>query len=163
MRAAVTAKPFRERRGDWAFVAVFAFFTWSSFFADTVNALDVRIAADSPNPLARAAWWYASDTDPLLIENPLSLRIQTAISAFVFGPFYVVLIYAFVRGRDWIRLPALLYVSAMTYGMVVFLSTEYFSATPPTNQPKFLAFNVPYLVVPLLLGWRMRRECPFAT
>ena len=158
----MSTRPLRDRRSDWLFIGVFAFFTWSSFFADTVNALDIRIAPDSPNPLARAAWWYASDTDPLLIENPLSLRIQTAISAFVFGPFYVLLIYAFVRGRDWIRMPALLYVAAMTYGMVLFLSTEYLSATPPTNQAKFWAFNGPYLVVPLLLAWRMRHERPFS-
>lgn len=56
-------------------------------------------------------------TDPLLLHPPIGLEIQTFISAFVFGPFYLLLVYAFSTGRDWIRMPAILYVSAMTYGM----------------------------------------------
>ncbi|HZP43691.1 MAG TPA: hypothetical protein VFD84_19570 [Candidatus Binatia bacterium] len=58
------------------------------------------------------------------------LWLQTVISAFVLEPFYPVLVYAVARGRDWIRLPALVYAE---------LRDD---------------------VLPLILAWRMRRPAP---
>jgi hypothetical protein len=154
-------RPLRERPGDWLFVLAFSFFAFSSAFSDSLVARGIRLAPDSPSFWARANYWYAAGTDPLLLDPPIGLEIQTFLSAFVFGPFYLVLVWAFVTGRDAIRVPALLYVSAMVYGMVVFLGTEFLGPLPPTNLSKFAAFNLPYLVIPLLLGWRMRRASPF--
>jgi hypothetical protein len=42
----------------------------------------------------------------MLVANPRFLQAGAGVSALVSGPFYLVLIYAFVKGRDWIRLPA---------------------------------------------------------
>jgi hypothetical protein len=154
--------PLRERPGDWLFVLAFSFFTWSSFFSDIVPALGIPIVPDSPNLLVRGVWYYADGADPLLIANPHYLRISTFISAFVFGPFYPVLVWAFVTGVNRIRVPAIAYVAAMTYGMVTFLHHEFAGPTPPTNQPWFFGWNLPYLLIPLALGWRMRRAEPFS-
>jgi hypothetical protein len=154
--------PLRERPGDWLFVLAFAFFAFSSTFSDSLVARGIALAADSPSFWARANYWYAAGTDPLLLAPPTSLQVQVTVSAFVFGPFYLLLVWAFVTGRDGIRMPAIVYVAAMVYGMVVFLGTELLGPLPPTNLPKFLAFNVPYLVIPLLLAWRMRRPYPFS-
>lgn len=153
--------PFPERRRDWGFVAFFAFAAYSSAFVDPIVALGVPITRESPNPLVRALVWYAHEVDPIFLASELPIRLQTAISAFVFGPFYLVLIAAFVRGWNGIRTPALLYVGAMTYGMVFNFGLEFLGETPPANAPVFLALNLPYLIVPSLLGWRMRRERPF--
>jgi hypothetical protein len=150
-----------ERRGDWLFILAFSFFAFSSFLSDAVVARGVPLAPDSPSFWARANYWYAAGTDPLLLAPPLALRIQTFLSAFVFGPFYLLLVYAFATGRDWVRMPAVAYTSAMTYGMVVFLGLEFLGDLPPTNLAKFAAFNVPYLVMPLLLGYRVRSMHPF--
>lgn len=154
--------PLRERPGDWLFVLAFGFFAFSSFFSDSLVARGIRLAPDSPSFWARANYWYAAGTDPLLLSPPISLEIQTFVSAFVFGPFYLVLVYAFAAGKDWVRIPAVIYVSAMVYGMILFLGTEFLGALPPTNLPKFFGFNLPYLVIPLLLGYRMRRRHPFS-
>jgi hypothetical protein len=153
--------PLRERPGDWLFVLAFSFFALSSWFSDTVPALGIPITPDSPNALARGAWFYARDADPLLIASPFYLRVSCFISAFVFGAFYPVLVYAFVRGANWIRIPAIVYVSAMTYGMVMFLCMEFLGPLPPTNLPWFFSWNLPYLLIPLALGWRMRHARPF--
>jgi hypothetical protein len=155
-------RPLRERRGDWFFVLAFAFFTWSSFFSDIVPALGLPIVADSPNLLVRGVWLYAEDADPLLIANPHYMQISTFISAFVFGPFYAVLVWSFVRGWNGIRIPALMYVSAMTYGMVTFLWNEFAGPMPPTRLGWFFGWNLPYLFIPLALGWRMRKVDPFS-
>jgi hypothetical protein len=162
MEEARRVLPLRERSRDWFFVLAFGFFAFSSFFSDSLVARGIVLAPDSPSFWARANYWYANGTDPLLLDPPLGLEIQTFISAFVFGPFYLVLVYAFLAGRDWVRMPAIVYVSAMLYGMVVFLGTEFLGDVPPTNLPKFVAFNFPYWIVPLLLAVRMRDPHPFS-
>jgi hypothetical protein len=153
--------PIRARPADWFFVITFAFFAFTSCFSDAVVARGVPLTPDSPSFWARANYWYANGTDPMLIQLPIALRVQVVISALVFGPFYLLLVYAFLGGKDWIRIPALLYVSAMTYGMILLFGTEFLGGSPPTNVGKFLAFNLPYLIVPLMLGYRMRRPHPF--
>src|SRR5439155_6441304 len=54
------------------------------------------------------------------------------------------------------------YVSPTPYAMVLLLGTDFLGDLPPTNVPKFLAFHPPYLVVRLLLGYRMRGPRPFS-
>jgi hypothetical protein len=82
----------------------------------------------------------------------------------VYGPFYLVLVYALVRGRNWIQLPAVIYatmISSIT-GIIVF-GVEFFGEPEfqTQNPAKFLAFNVPYVAIPLLLLIRMRKPMPF--
>src|SRR5215470_6998895 len=125
--------PLVERPADLLFVAFFAFATWSSWFSDIVPALGMTIAENSPSRLGRLTYWYARDADPLLIASPFYLRISCFISAFVFGSFYPVLVYALVTGKSWIRMPAIVYASAMTYGMLMFLGFEFAGPLPPTN------------------------------
>jgi hypothetical protein len=155
------AAPLRDRPADLAFAAFFAFAAWSSWFSDIVPALGMTIAENSPSRLGRLAYFYAKDADPLLIASPYYLRISCFISAFVFGSFYPVLVYGLVTGKDWIRMPAIVYASAMTYGMVMFLGFEFFGPLPPTNLGWFALWNLPYLVVPLLLAYRMWEPDPF--
>jgi len=154
--------PLRDRPGDWFFILAFSFFTFSSFFSDIYCALRVHLTPDSPNFWVRANFWYADGTDPLLLALPTFLWLQTFISAFVFGPFYAVLVFAVARGRDWIRMPAIIYASVMTYAMTITLGVEYLGDMPPQNDFKFLAFNLPYLIIPLILAWRMRHAHPFS-
>jgi len=154
--------PLSQRSGDWFFVLAFSVFAFTSFFSDALAGLGVEFRPDSASFWNRANYWYAADTDPYFLTHPVHLRIQTFISGFVFGPFYVVLVYAFVTGKDWVRLPAIIYVSAMAYGMLIFLGSEFLGGLPPTNFAKFAAFNFPYLLAPLMLGYRMRREYPFS-
>ena len=154
--------PLGERRGDWFFVACFALFAFTSFFSDALAGLGVEFDPHSDSMWVRANYWYAANTDPYFLSYPAHLRVQTFVSGFVFGPFYLVLAYAFAAGKDWIRVPAVMYVGAMMYGMVIHLGSEFFGGLPPTNLPKFLAFNLPYLLVPLGLAYRMRRDHPFS-
>src|SRR4051812_49912145 len=108
------------------------------------------MSPDSPNALARANYWYAIDADPLFMHPPVWMRFVTGLSAFVYGPFYVVLVYALIRGRNWIQLPAVMYATAISVitGVVVF-GAEFFGEDPSLrvqNVPKFLGFNLPYVL-----------------
>jgi hypothetical protein len=79
-------------------------------------------------------------------------------------PFYIVLVVSIVRGWNWIQLPSVIYATSITMltGVVVF-GVEFFGEpqfqTP--NPVKFLAFNLPYVLIPILLLVRMRKPLPF--
>jgi hypothetical protein len=153
-----------ERPFDFVFLVVFALFIVTSIISDSVEGLGLDQVADSPNLLVRWNFWYASNFDPLYQSHPLWLRFISGTSAFVYIVFYVVLLFALVRGWNWIQLPSVIYATmiiALT-GIPIF-GVELFGpagqATP--NVAVFLAFNLPYIVFPLLLLIRMRKPLPF--
>jgi hypothetical protein len=184
----VNILPLRERKGDWFFIVFFSCFIFTSFAADLVNGV-MNPSPHSGYIMARAVYeLYAVNNDPLLIANPSWLRAMCFLSAFVFGPFYIVIVYSFVKGRNWIRPFALFYAGMIVESMIVILFAEFageahmFSqvcqggvkavdelAKAGLNQDlsvqntfKFLAYNLPYKIVPIVLAVRMRRENPFS-
>jgi hypothetical protein len=75
-----------------------------------------------------------------------------------------VLVYALIRGRNWIQLPAVIYATMIvTLTGVVVCGVEFFGEaefrTP--NPLGFLAYNSLYILIPLLLMIRMRKPEPF--
>ncbi len=169
-----TPIPLWERRRDWFFIVVFAVFIGSSFTGDIVN----MVARPDPNSdffLARVVYFvYADGTDPLLIANPRFLQVGAGVSALVFGTFYVLLVYAFIAGREWIRKPSFIYTGMVvqTTFIVVMVGlagdARLFEAVCNTaydytftNVPKALAYNLPYIIVPILLTARLWRPHPF--
>ena len=158
------AEPTEPRRPllDAFLVATLCAFAATSMLVDRTAALDI-IGPDSADPFARAMYWYGVRYDPLVVANPLFLQVMSAISAFVFGPLYLWLARALWRRDAAIRVPALLYVVAMLYSMVVHVAVEVWGELPPPNMLVFVGVYTPYLVVPLLLAWRVRRRDPFAS
>jgi hypothetical protein len=170
--------PLRERRYDWFFIAAFALFASTSFTVDLVNLL-MRPNPHSDFLFARVVYHvYAGGADPLLVANPRFLQVGAGISALVFGTFYLVLVYAFVKGREWIRLPAVFYAGMVVQTTFIVLVVGFTGDAPLfraacgaayagfdytfTNVPRVLAYNLPYIVVPLLLAARMLRPHPFS-
>lgn len=156
--------PLKDRKIDVFFAVVFLTFAVTSGIADAVPTLGIEMTPDSANPLARANYWYAVDADPLFMHPPVWMRIVTGLSAFVYGPFYLVLAYALIKGKNWVQLPAVIYatmISTIT-GIIVF-GVEFFGEPQfqTQNAAKFLAFNTPYVLLPLLLLTRMRKPMPF--
>jgi emopamil binding protein len=156
--------PLRERRVDIFFAAVFAAFTVTSLISDLLPTIGVDFSRPSGNFFAQSNYWYAHDADPLFMHPPVWMRIVTGLSAFVYMPFYVVLVVALIRGLNRIQLPAVIYatmISTIT-GIIVF-GVEFFGEAPlrTQNPGKFLAFNLPYVLIPLLLLVRMRKPMPF--
>jgi hypothetical protein len=180
--------PLGERKGDLIFILFFSCFVFTSFAADFVNGV-MSPSADSGYVMARAVYnLYAVNNDPLLIANPSWMRAMCFLSAFVFGPFYIVLVYSFVKGKNWIRPFALVYAGMIIESMIVIIYVEFAGdaalfgqmcqggvkateelARAGLNQDltvqnvfKFMAFNLPYKILPLMLALRMRKENPFS-
>lgn len=166
--------PLRERRYDWFFIVVFAVFIGSSFTGDIVNMVG-RPDPDSDFFLARMVYYvYADGTDPLLVVNPRFLQVGASVSAVVFGTFYVLLVYCFIRGRAWIRKPSFIYAGMVVQTTFIVVMVGFAGDAPLfqavcntvydytfTNVPKALAYNLPYIIVPILLVARMWRAHPF--
>jgi EXPERA (EXPanded EBP superfamily) len=164
----------REWRRDWFFVVMFSLFALTSAVNDTVNTVG------RPDP--HSAWFmarflYNAGTDSLLIANSRFVQVTVGyVSALLLGVFYLMLIYAFVRGRDWIRLPAVFYAGMVVMGTGVYLAVGLLGDAPLfhlacgpdsaydykfVDAAKSLAFNLPYPLVALLLVVRMWRDRPF--
>lgn len=156
--------PLRRRPLDAILAAVFAAFAITSVISDLLPTLGVDFSQPTGNLLVDANYWYAHDTDPLFMNPPAWMRIVTGLSALVYMPFYLLLVGALLRGWNGIQLPAVIYATMIVTltGVVVF-GVEFFGEPEwRTPQPvKFLAFNLPYVLFPLLLLVRMRRPRPF--
>ncbi|UOX85321.1 DUF2781 domain-containing protein [Amycolatopsis sp. FBCC-B4732] len=156
--------PLSQRKIDVFFAVLFSAFTVTSLISDLLPTVGVDFSQPSGNFFVNSNYWYAHDADPLFMHPPDWMRIVTGLSAFVYMPFYVVLVFALLTGKNRIQLPSVIYATmiATLTGVVVF-GVEFFGdpATRTGNPAKFLAFNLPYVLVPLLLLVRMRKPLPF--
>jgi len=156
--------PLRKRPFDVVFIVIFSVFIVTCIISDSVEGLGLDQVADSPNILVQWNYWYASNFDPLYQSHPIWLRFISGTSAFVYVIFYIFLVISLIKGWNRIQLPSVIYATmiiALT-GIPIF-GVEFFGpagqATP--NPAVFLAFNLPYIVFPLLLLIRMRSPWPF--
>ncbi len=158
----MSVTPLRERPFDVFLVFCFSVFAVSSFIYEqfVVFGIDLSTARDV---FGRSWYWYARSFDPVFLDPPLWLRIMCTIDGYVFGACYPVFIYAFVRGRNWVRIPALLYGSAIVYSTLVYFGWEFLDEANRAEANLLAVFvvNIPYTVVPLLLMWRVRHPEPF--
>lgn len=162
--ASPTNLPLRQRPIDIVFAVFFTLFIVTSCIADMLPTLGVDFTQPTGNLLVDSNYWYAHDADPLFMNPPVWMRIVTGLSAFVYLAFYLVLVPALIRGWNRIQLPAVVYATmiASITGIIVF-GVEFFGEPEfrTQNPAKFLAFNLPYVIVPLLLLIRMRAPLPF--
>jgi len=152
----------REPRGvalDVLFVAVFAVGVVCCLLFEVPRALGMQLDGE----LFRWNRSYVLLTGDLFFdENHAFARVNAGITGLVFLPFYLLLIYAFIRGANWIRLPALLYVGAMVYRTIEYLLWEFSFVGPmPTRVGYFILIHSAFLFVPIMLGARMRKAQPF--
>jgi hypothetical protein len=83
---------------------------------------------------------YGRRYAPLLMARPPLWKMLIWIDVLGFGPFYAVAVavavYAFVRGREWIRTPAIFLSGLMVTDVLVIVSQEHSGqwATPTSGS-----------------------------
>jgi len=111
--------PISQRPGDMALAAFFALNVLAITYMEGFEQL---VIADPdhfeypvwpPRFMVDAVHWWGRNYDPLLMARPTWWRVIIAIDATFFGPFYVCAVYAFVKGREWIRIPSIIWASVM--------------------------------------------------
>jgi hypothetical protein len=111
-----------------------------------------------PPPLVDLVHWWGRTYDPLLLARPAFFRMTIWIDVLLFGPFYAAAVYAFVRGRDWIRLPAVLWSGAMCTIVSIILMEERYGIHASPRFGVVLAANLTWLLLPLAVVARMARS-----
>jgi hypothetical protein len=159
--------PLRRRRVDLAFLVFYAI---NATFITYMVDLEQLVIADPyhldyplwpPPPLVDLVHWYGDTYDPLLMARPAFFRMTIWIDVLFFGPFYLFALYAFARGRDWIRVPALVWSGTMLANVLIILMEERYGRWATDEFGFVLAVNLPWLLLPLATIWRMRRDHPF--
>ncbi len=159
--------PFSQRRVDWIFVG---FFLINLFFITYIVDIEQLIVPD-PSHFQQPVWppasmvklihAYGSSFDPLLMARPQWWKMTIWIDVLFYGPFYVLAIYAFIKGKDWIRIPAIFYSGMMFADVFIILGEEAAGPHASPNFPLVLGLNLPWLLMPIFLTLRVRREHPF--
>ena len=159
----LSAPLLRERPFDVLLVFFFCVFATSSLIYEQFIVFGVDLSTTT-DIFGRSWYWYARSFDPIFLDAPLWLRIMCTIDAYVFGAMYLVLIFAFVKGRNWIRIPALLFASTIVYSTLVYFGWEFFDEAnrEEANLLAVFVVNIPYTIVPVLLMWRVRNPEPFS-
>jgi hypothetical protein len=155
-------RPLHQRPLDLLLVAFFAVSVSYGLLFSLPEGLGVPVSADSPWPPLRMLHGWAVDVEPAHLDPPASLRASCLLDGLVHSPFLVVLIFAIVTGRSWIRIPAFVYVGSSVTNMFLYFAETFLGPNPPLDLVTYVPLNLPWLLVALLLAWRMRHPEPFA-
>ena len=158
---------FSQRRVDWIFVG---FFLINFFFITYIVDIEQITIPDPrnfeqplwpPEPFIKLSHWYGSAFDPLLMARPQWWKMTIWMDSLFYGPFYAFAIYAFIKGRDWIRIPAFFYSGMMFMGVSIILGEEIAGPYATPHLSLVFALNLPWLLTPIFLTLRLWREHPF--
>jgi len=110
------------------------------------------------------AWYTKEFGDFLMASPPQWFQAVVACELLLQLPFFFLAVYGFWFGRNWLRLPCLVYGAHVATTLVPILDA--FARAPHlTSEQKATLIGIysPYLLVPLLLVWVMWRhdERPF--
>ena len=114
-----------------------------------------------PAPFVDMVHWWAKNFDPVILARPAWWKATIWLDAVLFGPFYLLGIYAFSRGREWIRLPAIVCSSILFTNVFIILSEEIRGAHASPALPLVLAANAPWFIFPFIIVARMAKAHPF--
>ena len=160
--------PLRERKIDIAFLTFFIFnLVFITYFFDLEQIVipDTSHFTYPPWPpafLVRLSHWWGQHYDPLLYARPVWWRATIWIDVLLFGPYYIAAIYAFLKGKNWIRMPSIVYASIMLTNVTIILCEEIWGAHAAGNVCIVLAANASWILFPVLLLLRMwKSDKPF--
>jgi hypothetical protein len=153
--------PFKNRRLDVVIVAFFLINVLFITYLVDLEQLVIPYAAHftypiwPPRPVVDLIQAYGRMHDHDLLARPVWWKMTIWIDDLLFGPFYVVAIYAYVKGKNWIRMPSVIYASILLTNVTIILGEEYAGQYPAPNFLFVLASNLLWLVFPLIIIARM--------
>jgi len=160
--------PLRRRPFDLVFVVFFAVNVGFVTYIVDLESLtvadphDFRYPLWPPPPLVDLVHWWGRHFDPLLMARPAFWRMTIWIDVLFFGPFYVFAIYAFVKGRDWIKPWALVWAGTMMANVAIIMLEERHGIYATPHWGIVLGANLPWFVLPIAVCARLfTTDTPF--
>jgi hypothetical protein len=165
MRKAI---PLKERPADMIYIG---FFLLNLLFITYIVDLEQLVIKDPANfdyplwPLpflVDMVHWWGSNFDPLQWYRPVWWKATIWLDVIFFGPYYAAAAYAFIKGKEWIRIPTFIIMSILFTNVFIILSEEIWGPTPAKNLPLVLLANAPWFLFPVFLIRKMwKSEHPF--
>lgn len=161
--------PLSRRKGD---IAVLIFFWINILFITYIVDVEQIVLPDISGDWEYPLWpppfaidiihWYGNNFDPVLIARPAWWRMTIWIDSLFFGPFYVFAIYAWTKGKNWIRIPSIIWASVMMTNVTIILGEEFMGPHATPAPWLVLALNAPWFLFPVYVIKRMyHTETPF--
>jgi hypothetical protein len=158
--------PLKDRRTDYIYIA---FFLVNLLFITYIVDLEQLVIKDPANfkyPLWPLPFfvdmihWWGNTFDPLQNARPMWWKATIWLDVLFFGPYYLAAAYAFIKGKDWIRIPTIIISSILFTNVFIILSEEIWGPVSAINLPMVLLANAPWFLFPVFLVWKMWKH-PF--
>jgi hypothetical protein len=160
--------PLKERKTDYIYIA---FFLVNLLFITYIVDLEQLVIKDPTNfkyplwPLpffVDMVHWWGNTFDPLQNARPMWWKATIWLDVLFFGPYYLAAAYAFIKGKDWIRIPTFIIMSILFTNVFIILSEEIWGTVCAKNLPMVLLANAPWFLFPVFLVWKMwKNQYPF--
>src|ERR1051326_731061 len=158
------ALPLRKRRIELVFLAFFIVNLCFITYLFDIEQITVPNGTNMtsypvwpPHQLVDLVHWYGNRYDPLLMARPAFFKATIWIDSVAFGPFYAAAVYAFIRGREWIRTPAMIWAGLMMANVFMILSEEAYGIHATPHLPFVISVNAPWFLLPIAVFLRLRR------
>jgi hypothetical protein len=161
--------PLSQRKGD---IAILVFYWINLLFITYVVDVEQLTIPDLHPGWLYPAWPpkaaidvihnYGTLHDPLQLARPVWWKMTIWIDALLFGPYYAFAIYAFTKGKNWIRIPSIVQSSFLVAIVIIILGEEMWGQYATPDRAFVLLDNLPWLLFPMFVIARMyRSERPF--
>lgn len=148
-------KSILRRPLDLALIAFFSISVTYGFLFSLPEGLGVPVSADSPWPPLRALHGWAVAEEAAHLDPPPNLIAATLFDGFFQAPALLFVMIGLVRLRLWLRPLGLVYAGAGVTNMFFYFTQTFLGPHPPPNTTYYLAFNLPWLLAPAILGLRV--------
>jgi steroid 5-alpha reductase family enzyme len=108
-----------------------------------------------PRVCVEIVHWWEGHFDPLLLARPTWYCATIWIDVLLFGPFAAIAAYAFARGRNWIRMPAIVYSAIMFTNVTIILAEELWGPHAAANPLIPVLANASWFIFPFIIAGRM--------
>jgi hypothetical protein len=92
--------------------------------------------------MARPVWW----------------KVTILFDAVFFGPFYACAVYAYLKGKEWIRLLSIVWASMLFTVTTIIVFEEIYGPYQSPQLPIVLLANAPWILMPIFVVYRMGRS-----
>jgi hypothetical protein len=143
-----------QRPVDLILVAFFTVSVLYGFLFSLPEGLGVPVSADSPWPPLQALHGWAVAEEPAHLDPPPVLIANCLFDGFFQAPTLLFVIFGLIRQRPWLPRLALVYSGAAVTNMFLYFAQTFLGPDPPPNTVYYLAFNLPWMLAPAVLGAR---------
>jgi hypothetical protein len=148
-----------RRRLDYLLLPCFLVSIVYSLLFSLPEALGVPVTEDSAWPPLRSLYTWSVEQEPQHLVMPPTLQATVLYDGFVQSALLIVLAVGLWRLAPWPWLPtvALAYAVGGVLNMYFYFMQTFLGPHPPPHLGTYLPLNVPWAILPLLVGYRFLR------